>query len=112
MEAKTIKISDNIKHTYSTPCIICEESVELTSNEVEMILVGCKLNPKVCNKCKEAVMYIREKMYAELGIPEDIESSITKKPKNPCNNCFHKKWGDPECIECNSDNDYKYFSEV
>lgn len=40
---------------YATGCLICGESVPLYS--------PLEKGYKICNKCKEAVMYIREQLY-------------------------------------------------
>lgn len=45
----------------STPCIICNESVCLTENESIAVLHYNKSIPsKVCDKCKQAIFYIRK----------------------------------------------------
>ena len=44
---------------YAMPCIICGDSVELTENESYSVRQGHIISPKVCDKCKAAVMKIR-----------------------------------------------------
>ena len=48
--------------TLCSPCIICEESVELTEAEEIAARYGHFNGCKVCNKCKQAVMHVREQM--------------------------------------------------
>lgn len=43
-------------------CIICGETVELTSNEEVSLYYGHNIGSKVCDKCKQAVLYIREQL--------------------------------------------------
>lgn len=43
-------------------CIICGETIELTPNEETSLYYGHGIGSKVCDKCKQAVLYIREKM--------------------------------------------------
>jgi hypothetical protein len=43
-------------------CIICGETIELTPNEEASLYYGHSIGSKVCDKCKQAVLYIREKM--------------------------------------------------
>lgn len=52
----------NIKGSLGMPCIICGESVELTPNEVMSLEYGSHIRSKVCDKCKTAVLCIREQM--------------------------------------------------
>ena len=40
-------------------CIICGESIELTENENIALMYGKTVGPKVCDKCKEAIMNVR-----------------------------------------------------
>lgn len=54
-------IADSLSHSLSTPCIICGEYVTLTENESIAVLRYNKSVPsKVCNKCKQAIFYIRK----------------------------------------------------
>lgn len=46
---------------YCKPCIICDESVELTDEEVSSLEHGFSVQPKVCDKCKQAILNIRQK---------------------------------------------------
>ena len=50
------------QYTYSIQCIICEESVQLTDKEVELMHCGNRLPPKICDKCKKAILYMRSQM--------------------------------------------------
>ena len=49
---------------YCVRCLICEESVELSEIE-EMALENGKPVLKVCDKCRKAVMKMREVMEEE-----------------------------------------------
>lgn len=99
--------------SYSVECIICGESITLNDKEVMFIRHGHTLQPKICDKCKNAVLYIRNNID---NINNFDGSTVTGKNNEttikPCDKCFHKKWGDPECRDCNSDNDYRYFQEL
>lgn len=44
------------------PCIICGESVELTEMEEAQLRYGRCIHSKVCDKCKAAILYMREQM--------------------------------------------------
>lgn len=46
----------------ATSCIICGESIELNDNEKLSLQYGLSIHSKVCEKCKEAVLYIREQI--------------------------------------------------
>ena len=45
-----------------TACLICDESVPLSDKEYLAMLAGRNVNPKVCDKCKAAVLRMREQM--------------------------------------------------
>lgn len=44
-------------------CIICGESVELTEMEEAQLRYGRYIHSKVCDKCKAAILYMREQMH-------------------------------------------------
>lgn len=46
----------------SVACIICGETIELTPNEEASLYYGHSIGSKVCDKCKQAVLYIREQL--------------------------------------------------
>ena len=54
--------TEPIKFSMCAPCIICEESVELTEAEEIAARYGHFNGCKICDKCKQAVMYVREQM--------------------------------------------------
>ena len=56
-EIATIYTTGVVKTKFGIPCLICGEMVELTEYE----LMYYKDVVKVCDKCKEAVMKMREK---------------------------------------------------
>lgn len=50
----------------ATKCIVCSESVLLTQLEEEkMVRYGMTIGSKVCGKCKQAILYIRERIERE-----------------------------------------------
>lgn len=51
--------STSARISLNTPCIICRESIELTSEEEMAIRYGNNI-VKVCGKCKQAVIKMRE----------------------------------------------------
>jgi hypothetical protein len=61
---KTITISpkERIKTKLATPCIVCGESIPLEAYEEEAYLHGFYVHNKICEKCKAAILYVREQM--------------------------------------------------
>lgn len=59
------KIATYVSKTYDKPisiaiaCLICNELVDLTENEEAVASTG-RIVPKVCDKCKQAVMKMRK----------------------------------------------------
>ena len=51
--------------TLATKCIVCSESVPLTQLEEKMVCYGMTIGSKVCGKCKQAILYIRERIERE-----------------------------------------------
>lgn len=47
------------------PCLICGDSVMLTSREEMSLQYGRHIHSKVCDKCREAVLCMREQMEME-----------------------------------------------
>lgn len=47
---------------YDLPCIVCKEPVGLTKEESDLVKYGrqAELGSKMCDKCKKAILYIRE----------------------------------------------------
>ena len=54
-----------IEPKYSVECIVCFEPVQLTAYEEQLVRNGRHIPPKVCNKCREAIMHIRNKLENE-----------------------------------------------
>lgn len=53
------------KHSYylSSPCLVCDELVELTQDEsISVLRYNRSIPNKVCEKCKKAIMYIRKQI--------------------------------------------------
>lgn len=56
----TAKLSGNNSVSLATSCLICNEFVILDDFEIARINYGRDVNPKICDKCKRAIMYIRK----------------------------------------------------
>lgn len=54
------KLIDENTWRYATECLICGESILLTDNEVAQMKYGHPLREKICNRCREAVLFIRK----------------------------------------------------
>lgn len=56
----------NIEHyqgaQLATSCIVCDESIPLTQNEELALRHGHHIPSKICDKCKAAILYMREQM--------------------------------------------------
>lgn len=63
MENKTATINIKLNNIgLATPCIVCGESVKLTPNEEITLRYGHDIHRKICDKCKQAILYIREQV--------------------------------------------------
>lgn len=47
---------------FSTPCIVCGEYVALNEMEEAALSYGRHVSSKICDKCKAAILYMREQM--------------------------------------------------
>ena len=54
-------------------CLFCGEPVRLSEMEEARLDHGMYIHPKVCDKCKEAVLYIRIQLQKE-GATENVKS--------------------------------------
>ena len=63
-ETKTVSIdiSKMPSFKYSIACIICSEPVELTEMETAQLEYGHHIHSKVCDKCRMAIMYLRNQI--------------------------------------------------
>lgn len=52
----------SFKGTLGASCIICGETVVLTEGEEMVLRSGYNIGNKVCDKCRQAVLYVREQM--------------------------------------------------
>ena len=69
---------DNL--SLGTYCIICGESVPLTQNEEMSLRYGHCIHSKVCDKCKAAVLRMREQVeQEEIEFEKEFEHLL-----NPC----------------------------
>ena len=57
--------TDDVKVSIGVACIVCGESVELTDNECLALSRGHNIESKVCDKCKEAIIYMRKQIEKE-----------------------------------------------
>lgn len=55
-------LNDQPKIRMATYCIICGESVLLTEEEEATLRYGHHIHSKVCDKCKAAILHMREQM--------------------------------------------------
>ena len=60
-----IKTGSETINTLATNCIVCSESVPLTQLEEEIVCHGMTIGSKVCDKCKQAILYMRERIERE-----------------------------------------------
>lgn len=61
MKTKTTTINNLNKNChFGIACLVCGESVPLTTDEEYAIRSGFHVNPKICDKCKEAILYVRK----------------------------------------------------
>ena len=58
----TVDISKQPKSYLCTSCLICGESVPLTEREELQIRHGMNIHSKICDKCREAILYMRKQM--------------------------------------------------
>lgn len=58
----TIDITKEPKVSRCTRCIICDSPVELTDEEKLRLERGHYIGRKVCDKCKQATMYVRKQL--------------------------------------------------
>ena len=57
-----VYINKSLETYYSKPCIICDESVRLSNEEEELLKRGLTVGSKICDKCKQAILYIRNQI--------------------------------------------------
>ena len=60
-----VSTAELAKSKWGVPCIICNETVPLSEMESLQLEHGLYRGSKVCDKCKAAVMKIREEMGEE-----------------------------------------------
>lgn len=60
MDNITVDTLRNNKLQLGTPCIVCGETVPLTEDEEMLVYGGRNIQSKMCDKCKKAVLFIRE----------------------------------------------------
>ena len=45
-----------------TPCVICGESIPVNKHDEDAFLHGFYVHNQICDKCKAAILYVREQM--------------------------------------------------
>ena len=55
-------LNNNSSVSFGISCLICGESVLLDAFEVERLNHGRDIAPKICDKCKNAVMQMRKEL--------------------------------------------------
>ena len=55
-------IENNLGCKLCVGCLICDESVPLTEQEEIAMRYGHPIHSKVCDKCRAAILYMREQM--------------------------------------------------
>ena len=55
-------LNSTVESHFSVSCIICGESVKLTQDEEWSLKYGHSIGSKVCEKCRQAVLRMREQM--------------------------------------------------
>jgi hypothetical protein len=58
----TANISNQPKMRLCASCLICGEPVPLTEMEESALRYGHHIHSKVCDKCKAAILYMREQI--------------------------------------------------
>jgi hypothetical protein len=61
-EVKTIDLTKRLKVHMCISCLICGDPVPLTEMEESALRYGHHIHGKVCDKCKAAILYMREQM--------------------------------------------------
>ena len=49
-------------YSYSKACTICDEPVKLTEEEVMTMMSGRSIGIKICDECKQAILYMRKQI--------------------------------------------------
>lgn len=61
-ESKTCTINTNANVRLCTSCIVCSESIPLTQEEELSLQYGHSIHSKICDKCKQAILHMREQI--------------------------------------------------
>lgn len=54
--------NENIPCTIAISCMVCGESVDLSNYEQARLEAGLPVGPKICDKCKEAILEMRRRI--------------------------------------------------
>lgn len=60
----------------TTECIVCNEPVELSEIEVSRLRHGLHINSKICDKCKQAILYIRNEIKERKDLNKNDKTEI------------------------------------
>lgn len=62
ISTSTIDVSNLVKPSICTSCMVCGETIELISEEQTLLRYGRSIHNKICDKCKRAILHIREQI--------------------------------------------------
>ncbi len=57
-----LSILPKIKPQLAMPCLVCGEGIVLTEEEEAGMYYGHHVHSKICDKCRAAILYMREQM--------------------------------------------------
>lgn len=49
------------KYSLAIPCLVCGDGVELDEYEEQRMMAGLSFNPKICDDCKKAILWAKER---------------------------------------------------
>ena len=58
-------------------CLVCDNPIELSEEEKELLSTGHVLDLRLCDECKEAILWAKQKMHEDEF--KDIKSEIYRK---------------------------------
>ena len=57
----TVNLKES-KYRLGKACLVCGESVVFTEHELMALNSGIKIDSKICDKCRQAILYARKQM--------------------------------------------------
>lgn len=79
-ETAIASIDNATATSIGTPCLICGDTVSIAS---------CYVGPKICDKCKEAVLHVRQQLERD-PLEPILDTAVSD--TCPCNDC-EVGWG-------------------